>query len=86
MSGLKISLSLFCSTISVSESSLGGPSSSCSLREPSVLLLGCLSFMFQSDRLKIEDFLITPLNTFDPISSKGEGLISNQLLEMSFSR
>ena len=31
-----------------------------------------LSFKFQSDALKIEDFEIYPINTFNPMSNKGE--------------
>ena len=32
-----------------------------------------LSFKFQSPSLKIEDFQINPINTFDPISNKRAG-------------
>ena len=31
-----------------------------------------LSFKFQSPSFKIEDFQINPINTFSPISNKGE--------------
>ena len=43
-----------------------------------------LSSKFQSNSLKIEDFKINPLNTFNPISTKEGVKILNLLLVMSY--
>ena len=39
---------------------------------------------FQSNNIKIEDFKINPINTFNPISTKGGVTILNILLGMSY--
>ena len=39
-----------------------------------------LSFKFQSDSMKIEDFEINPFNTSNPISNKDEGLFFTPLI------
>ena len=44
-----------------------------------------LSYKFQSDSIKIEDFKINPINPFNPIGTKGGGVnILNLLLGMSY--